>query len=34
VANDIEQILTDVDRLISSVKQGWYYAGDVFAGEI
>ena len=34
VANDIEQILTDVDRLISSVKQGWYYAGDVFTGEI
>lgn len=34
VANDIEQILSDVDRLISSVKQGWYYAGDVFTGEI
>jgi hypothetical protein len=34
VANDIEQILSDVDRLISSVKQGWYYAGDVFSGEI
>lgn len=34
VANDIEHILSDVDRLITSVRQSWYYAGDVFTGEI
>lgn len=34
VANDIEQILFDVDRLLTGINQSWYYAGDVFAGEI
>ncbi len=34
VANDIEQILSDVDRRINGIKQGWYYAGDVFTGEV
>ena len=34
VANDIEQILTDVDRQISAIRQSWYYAGDVFTGEV
>ncbi len=34
VANDIEQILSDVDRRIQGVKQSWFYAGDVFTGEI
>jgi hypothetical protein len=34
VANNIEQILSDVDRRINGIKQSWYYAGDVFAGEI
>ena len=34
VANDVEQILSDVDRRIQGIKQSWYYAGDVFAGEI
>lgn len=34
MANDIEQILFDVDRLVSNVKQGWYYAGEVFTGEV
>ena len=34
VANAIEQILSDVDRQISAISQSWYYAGDVFAGEI
>ena len=33
-ANDIEKILTDVDRLITNVMQGWFYTGDVFTGEI
>lgn len=34
VANDIEQILFDVDRLLTGINQSWYYAGDVFAGEV
>lgn len=34
VANDIEQILSDIDRLLTGINQSWYYAGDVFAGEI
>ena len=34
VANDVEQILSDVDRRIQGIKQSWYYAGDVFTGEI
>ena len=34
VANDVEQILSDVDRRLNGIKQGWYYAGDVFTGEI
>ena len=34
VANDIEKILSDVDRQLSAINQSWYYAGDVFTGEI
>ena len=34
VANDVEQILSDVDRRITGIRQGWFYAGDVFTGEI
>ena len=33
-ANAIEQILSDLDRQISAINQSWYYAGDVFTGEI
>ena len=34
MANAIEQILMDLDRQISAINQSWYYAGDVFTGEI
>ena len=34
VANDIEKILSDLDRQIAAINQSWYYAGDVFTGEI
>ena len=34
VANDVEQILSDVDRRINGIRQAWFYAGDVFTGEI
>ncbi len=34
VANDIEKILADLDRQIAAINQSWYYAGDVFTGEV
>lgn len=33
-ANAIEQILVDVDALISNMEQAWYYSGDLYAGEV
>jgi hypothetical protein len=33
-ANDIETILADLDRQLSAISQSWYFAGDVFSGEI
>ena len=34
MANAIEQILSDLDRQVSAIQQSWYYAGDVFTGEV
>ena len=34
VANDIEQILTDVDDLISKMISAYFYLGDLYSGEI
>lgn len=34
VANDIEKILSDLDRQIAAINQSWSYAGDVFSGEV
>ena len=33
-ANDIEQILTDVEYLLHNVADTWYYSGDLYAGEV
>ena len=33
-ANDIEQILVDVDGLITRMKDALYYSGDLFSGEV
>lgn len=33
-ANDIEQILTDIDRLITNMTFAWMYSGDLYSGEI
>lgn len=33
-ANDLEQILLDIDSLISNIARAWYYAGEVYAGEV
>lgn len=34
MANDIEQILKDVDSLIDNMLGGYYFSGDLYAGEI
>ena len=33
-ANDIERILEDVDALITNIIAGWYYSGELYAGEV
>lgn len=33
-ANDIEQILLDVDELLTRMAAAWFYSGDLYAGEV
>lgn len=33
-ANDLEQILVDVDRLLNYMKDAWFYAGDLYLAEV
>lgn len=33
-ANDIEQILMDIDVLLTNAAQAWFYSGDLFSGEV
>ena len=33
-ANDIEQILLDLDAIITNITKSWYFSGDVYAGEV
>lgn len=33
-ANDIERILLDVDALITNMMAAWYYAGEIYSGEV
>lgn len=33
-ANDIEQILKDIDLLITNMTAAWFYSGDPYAGEV
>ncbi len=32
-ANNIEQILMDLDSLISNITKSWYFSGELYAGE-
>lgn len=32
-ANNIEQILMDLDFLISNITKSWFYSGEIYAGE-
>lgn len=33
-ANDLEQILLDVERILNYMKDAWFYAGDLYASEV
>ena len=33
-ANNIEQILFDMDRLLTNMSMAWFYSGDLYSGEI
>lgn len=33
-ANNIEQILVDLDFLLTNITQAWFYSGDLYSGEI
>ena len=33
-ANDIEQILLDLDALLTNISAGWLYSGEIFSGEV
>ena len=33
-ANNIEQILKDIDLLITNMTAAWFYSGEVYSGEV
>ena len=33
-ANNIEQILVDIDVLLTNIAAGWLYSGELYAGEV
>ena len=33
-ANNIEQILVDLDRLVTNIEKSWYFSGELYAGEV
>lgn len=33
-ANNIEQILADINQLLANAAAAWYYSGDLFSGEV
>lgn len=33
-ANNIEQILVDLDRLLTNIEKSWYFSGELYAGEV
>lgn len=33
-ANDIEKILVDLDFLLNNMVAAWFYAGELYAGEV
>ena len=33
-ANDLEEILLNIDKATTNLQKTWFYAGDIFAGEV
>ena len=33
-ANNIEQILLDVDELLTRMAAAWFYSGELYAGDV
>ena len=33
-ANNIEQILMDIDVLLTNIAAGWLYSGEIYSGEV
>ncbi len=33
-ANNIEQILVDLDQLLTNIEKSWYFSGELYAGEV
>lgn len=33
-ANNIEQILLDIDTLLTNIAAGWLYSGEIYSGEV
>ena len=33
-ANNIEQILVDIDALITNIEAGWFYSGEIYSWEV
>ena len=33
-ANDLEEILLNIDKATTNLQKSWYFAGDIFAGEV
>ena len=33
-ANNIEQILMDIDALLTNIAAGWLYSGEIYSGEV
>lgn len=34
VANDIEKILMDIEYILTTTTNGWFYVGDLYSGEV
>jgi hypothetical protein len=32
-ANDLEQILVDIDLVLTRMAEAWFYSGDLYSGE-
>jgi hypothetical protein len=33
-ANALEQILVDIDLILDRIKEAWFYANDIYSGEV